>query len=228
MFNFVKRMETPDWLIFVVITMFILGYASLAAAGVAERAAAHRTVSVGYNSPGGTFSHRATGVMLENVGTIITADHVCEGLASATRPRIKMFDGTMSVVTSMTRSDNQDYYDICYLHVAPFVRVRDNWLGTPRPKFIEGARYGDHLFHVGMWREEWFIVEGIAGRVTPSGLNHNEVVPLYAHVGPGSSGGGVWSENGTLVGILVQARMMRTSRGGAFPLGIGYFIDLTK
>ena len=125
----------------------------------------------------------------------------------------------------MERSKNQDYYDLCYVYVAPFVTIRDQW--TPARLAQTGVRYGDHLLHVGMWAEPWYITEGYAGKKTLSGINNNRVVPMYANIGPGSSGGGVWNREGELVGLLVQARLFRTMRGGAMPMGLAYFLDLT-
>jgi hypothetical protein len=132
-------------------------------------------------------SRQGSGVVVDS-GTVITNCHVTKG---ATNVQVK----AGAVVLPATVAIADEPFDLCSLNVprldAPAVQV-----GT-----VEGLRTGQRVYAIGApMGLDLTISEGIVSALRE--VDVGRVIQTTAPVSPGSSGGGLFTSDGQLVGIV--------------------------
>lgn len=153
-----------------------------------------------------------SGVHVGN-GYIITAAHV----AAHGEITVKLDDGTEMPSTTLWINEA---YDIALLRVDNFAGVASSRLVCRVPEVNETViARGNPL------AMEWISTRGwIAGKTLTVRGAWQSVVPMSLPLAGGMSGGGLFDENGDLVGILVGAPLQQIGYGASM-VGISYAVD---
>ncbi len=233
MFKLIKRVTRPNlapWWFLGTIVVGFLGlttWSNFFQAGLSTpfdhlEAARDSSVKIGINGPG-----HGSGVVLTDTGLILTNAHVCKqgknGMKVWTRDDVKV-DAKVLWMTEVTNGS-----DFCVLQASskPFIEhpgYRDvptiQWSPVT---FSTDYTLGQSVFHIGnMMGVRELISWGRLGQGDSWGSN-----PGYRYdgtSGPGSSGGGVFNEEGELLGLLTwgyHLAILSRMRMVRVPLGVG-------
>lgn len=165
------------------------------------------SVRVSYGRGGGS------GVVLREDGLIITAGHVCKDKTEMTV--IDWRDTEVAaVVLWVGRAE-----DLCLLDAGG-----DDWTAVDI-QATEPA-FGDALIHVGeMMGFRQMISHGVMGVHVE--VRNQDRFQFTGTAGPGSSGGGVFTEDGRLVGLIVSGKSIALGPY-RIPVGVGNVLPASE
>ena len=174
-----------------------------------------------------------TGVVIRREGStalILTNQHVADPMYAATHGQVQsnnqQFPLNVRFVTNVDKIGKvvwkaQDGVDLALVEVndAPEGVEAVSWQSTPELK------YGDQVFAVGNpqglgWTSTFGKVSAFREHDYPS--RKVAVIQTDTRIGPGNSGGGLYTENGELVGI--NTFVAASSRADAGETGLGFAI----
>jgi S1-C subfamily serine protease len=224
MFKHVTLGVVLSFVFFAIITLGTMkGYESYINPSVSPlEAARDSSVKVGLNGPG-----HGSGVVLTADGLVLTNAHVCESGGKG----LKVWDRWDHKYDAeiLWMSETEQGYDFCVLQV-----IYPEAEETPLPwdwrpvTFGDMPDLGDEIFHIGnMMNIREMISWGRAGQ--PDDLGDEGLRPAIRYMGtagPGSSGGGVFNEEGELIGILTWGYHLGAQRGRGIvriPVGVAAF-----
>jgi serine protease Do len=147
--------------------------------------------------------HAAAGVgedgsaVMIGARTVVTACHVVDG---ATSVRISREGGKLNVPVAQVTKDPDRARDLCLLTVS------EDLPGAPAAIApIDSVKVGERVYAVGApLRLELSLTDGLVSALRPVANEPLPDIQVSATTAPGSSGGGLFDEDGRLVGVTLS------------------------